>query len=97
MRYDTPIFFQKLKKGAYNENTGDYEPDITTETKTFADITDSGAAMLQLVYGKLKQGSFTIRLQRPYKEAFDHIRIGDKIFNADFVRGCKVFVVSEVQ
>lgn len=97
MRYDTPIFFQKLKKGAYNEQTGDYLPDVTAETKIFADVTETGTEMLQFVYGKVQQSSFTIRLQRPYKEAFDHIRIGDKIFNVDFARRRKVFVVSEVQ
>ena len=97
MRYDTPIFFQTLVKGEYDPTTGNYEEVSPVEAKKFANVTDSGTEMLQLVYGKLKQGSLTIRLQRPYTEAFDRIRIGDKIFKADMVRRNKVFVVSEVQ
>lgn len=97
MRYDTPICFQKLKKGAYNANTGNYDQAVPVEVKRFANVTDSGTTMLQLVYGKLKQGSLTVRLQRPYTEPFDRIRIGEKTYNVDFTRGNRVFVVSEVQ
>ena len=27
MRYDTPIYFQKITQGAYNPDTGNYGPD----------------------------------------------------------------------
>lgn len=97
MRYNTPIFFQSIKKGAYNPDTGDYAPDTPIETRRYADITDSGINTIQLIYGKLKQGSKVIRLQRAYTEPFEHIRIGEKIYNVDFARWQKVFIVSEVQ
>lgn len=97
MRYDTPIFFETLENGEYDPTTGNYEEASPVEVKKFANVTDSGTEMLQLVYGKLKQGSLTIRLQRPYTEPFDRIRIGEKKYQADMVRGNKVFVVSEVQ
>ena len=97
MRYDTPIFFQKLIHGEYNANTGNYDDDTPVEDKHYASVTDSGVDTLKLVYGELKQGSLTIRLQRPYKKPFDTIRIGDKTYRVDMSRQFKSFVVSEVQ
>ena len=97
MRYDTPIYFQTVKKGAYNADTGDYAPDIVTEEKKYADITDSGVEALRLIYGDLKQGCKVVRLLRPYKKPFDRIRIGEKKYRVDFSRHNKAFYVSEVQ
>ena len=97
MRFNKPIFFQRIVQGVYDERTGNYGEDITTEEKRYADITNSGVETLKLIYGELKQGSLTIRLQRPYTGAFDRIRIGDKVYSVDFSRGGKTFVVSEVQ
>lgn len=97
MRYDTPIFFQKAVAGEYNASTGNYDEDTITEDKRFASVIDSGVETLKLVYGKLKQGSLTILLQRPYSAPFKTIRIGDKIYSVDFTRHNRSFVVSEVQ
>lgn len=97
MRYDTPIFFRRIVPGEYNATTGNYGEDTTTEEKRYASVTDTGASVLNLVYGAIKQGCLTIRLQRPYFEPFDNIRIGEKIYNVDFARRGKSFVVSEVQ
>ena len=97
MRYDKPIFFRSVEPGEYNANTGNYGDDIITEKKRYASVTDTGAKTLGLVYGTIKQGSLTIRLQRPYKEPFNNIRVGEKIYRVDFERHLKNFVVSEVQ
>jgi hypothetical protein len=97
MRYDKPIFFQRVQPGEYNAVTGNYGADTITEEKRYADITDTGAEQLTLVYGKFKQGSLTIRLQRPYQEPFDRIRIGDIFHSVDKARYKKTFIVSEVQ
>lgn len=100
MRFDTPIYFQLVKAGAYNAETGNYEPDTITETERLASITNSGTATLTLVYGELKQGSLTIRLQNHYNKPFERIRIGDKLYRVDMARKLNTkhcFVVSEVQ
>ena len=97
MRYDKPIFFQHVKPGEYDAATGNYGDDTITEEKRYASISDTGAEALNLIYGKLKQGSLTIRLQRPFNEPFDRIRIGDALYNVDFERHKKAFVVSGVQ
>lgn len=99
MRYDTPIFFQRVIPGKYEEN-GNYGEDTITEAKRYASVSNSGIETLKLVYGEIKQGSLTIRLQQPYKEPFDRIRIGDKIYKVDAIKPLRVkqsFVVSEVQ
>lgn len=96
MRYDTPIYFQRITAGEYDASSGDYES-TTTEVKKWANITDSGVETLNLVYGELKQGVKTIRLQQPFDEPFNRIRIGRKIYRADFSRFGRNFVVSEVQ
>lgn len=98
MRFDTEIFFERIES-VFDEETGNYT-DSVTEVKQYASVTDSGAQTMSLVYGKVKQGSLTIRLQNHYCEPFDRIRIGEKHYSVDMVRKfCRmqVFVVSEVQ
>ena len=101
MRFDTPIYFQTvIEEGKYNEETGNYAEDTVTEDKVFASVTDSKAETLKLVYGTIKQGSYTVRLQNIYSKPFDRIRIGEKLYRVDFSRKLKLkhtFVISEVQ
>ena len=100
MRYDKPIYFQRVTPGEYDETTGNYADDTVEEVKRFADITDAGAETLNLIYGEIRLGVYTIRLQSHYTEPFDRIRIGRKVYRSDFARKLRrghVFVVSEVQ
>lgn len=100
MRYDTPIYFQRIVQGEYDPSTGNYGKDEVVETSRDASVMDTGEKMLQLVYGSLKQGSLTVQLQSHYNGIFDRIRIGDKVYRADFnrrLRNKQVFVISEVQ
>ena len=97
MRYDTPVYFRRYGERGYNKATGNYEDAQPIEVMRYADVTDAGAETLNLIYGELKQGCKTIRLQRGYMEPFSEIRIGEKKYRVDFIRWNKVFVVSEVQ
>lgn len=97
MRYDIPIFFQRIQPGAYNATTHNYSEDTITEEKQYASVTDTGEETLKLVYNTVKQGSLTIRLQRAYTKPFDKIRIDGKVYRVDLSRKKKTFVVSEVQ
>ena len=104
MRFDTPIYFQRKRKGAYDATSGNYSPVQPEEVKRYAAVTDTGTETLMLVYGALKKGSKTIRLQMPYTKPFDQIRIGDgeqaKCYRVDRERRLKwkhTFIVSEVQ
>ena len=100
MRFDTPIYFQTVKKGEYDRSTGNYKPDTVTEDECWASVTDSRTETLKMVYGEMKQGCKTIRLQNIYIKPFDKIRIGDKCYREDFSRKLRtkhIFVVSEVK
>lgn len=97
MRYNVPIFFQRIEKGELDPNTHNYCENTVFEDKRFAGVTLSGDNTLKLVYGGIKQRSLTVRLLRPYTKPFDRIKIGENFYRVDFSRGNKTFVVSEVQ
>ena len=99
MRCDTEVFFRSITPGEYDESTGDYKADVVLEEKRHASVTDTGTETMNLVYGSIKQGSKTVRLQTHYKKPFDRIRIGNALYRVDFERKLRakhVLVVSEV-
>ena len=98
MRFDTPVYFQRIKS-EYDVTTGDYNSTLVEE-KRYASVTASSVETLNLVYGELKQGSLTVRLQNHYSAPFDRLRIGDKVYRVDSARPLRLkytLVVSEVQ
>lgn len=100
MRFDTPVFFQSNKKGEYDPDTGNYKPDTVEETQCWASVTETRVDTLNLIYGEIKQGCYTVRLQNTYRRPVYRIRIGDKLYSVDFRRRLRtkdIFVVSEVQ
>lgn len=100
MRFDTPVYFQRIVAGKYNADTGNYDDDTVSEVMHYASVTNTGTETLKIAYGEIKQGSLTIRVQNRLKEPFDRIRIGNKIYRVDMSRQLltkHTFVVSEVQ
>lgn len=100
MRYDTPIYFQRLTQGEYDESTGNYEDDQLEETEVMASVMDTQTETMKLVYGDIRQGSLTLTIQNHFDQTFDNIRIGDKVYRVDRTRRLRVkqsFIVSEVQ
>ena len=100
MRYDTPIYFQKIEQGEYNTATGDYGEPTINETEVYASIMDTRSEMMRQVYNGPMQGSLTIQLQNHYTDPFDRIRVGDLVYKVDYTRRLRVkqtFVVSEAQ
>jgi hypothetical protein len=99
MRYDTPVYFQTIET-EYDASTGNYGEDIITEEKRYASVTNTGIETLNIIYGEIKQGVKTVRLQNYYEKPFDRIRIGNKVYRVDRERPLRLkytFVVSEVQ
>ena len=100
MRFDTPVYFQRTTQGEYDAATGNYGADITVEEMRSASVTDTGTQTMTLIYGSLKEGSKTVRLQNHYTQPFDGIRIGEKQYRVDRERKLRVkhiLIVSEVQ
>ena len=63
MRYDTPIFFQRVLPGEYDPTTGNYADDQVTEVRKMASVMDTRAEIMQIVYGGIRQGSVTVQLR----------------------------------
>ena len=100
MRFDTPVYFQRVQSGEYEETTGDYGAESIEEEMRYANVTDAGKDTLNLVYGEIWQGCQVIRLQRLYGKVFNRLRIGDKLYRVDLsreLRNKQIFIVSEVQ
>lgn len=100
MRYDTPIYFQKVTQGEYDPTTGDYGEDTVDETCVMASVMDTRTETMQVVYGSIKQGSKTIHIQNHYDKSYDSIRIDNKIYRVDYSRALRnkhSFIVHKVQ
>ena len=50
MRYDTPIYFQRVIQGEYNKATGDYDEDTVEETARYASVMNTGTDTMRLLY-----------------------------------------------
>jgi hypothetical protein len=99
MRFDTPVYFQTITSD-YDASTGNYGEDNIAEEMRYASVTSTGTETLNLIYGELKQGCLTIRLQNYYDKPFDRVRIGNKVYRVDRARPLRLkytLVVSEVQ
>lgn len=83
MRCDTKIYFvtdaqKELVTNPAAANYGEYEAGEPVEIERYADVTDTQTQMQQVVYGSLREGSRTVRLNEQYHAPFDHIRIVDR-------------------
>ncbi len=99
MRYDTEIYFCREPEGIYNSETGDWEDGEAEQVKDYASVTETGTEALSLIYGDIRQGSLTVRIQNHYDEPFDYIRIGSRKYHVDKdrrLREKETFIVSEV-
>lgn len=100
MRFDTPVYFQTIEAGAYDASTGNHGEDTVTEEMRYASVTDTGNDTLNLIYGEIRQGVKTVRLQNHYDKPFDRLRIGNKVYRVDRARTLRTkytLIVSEVQ
>lgn len=100
MRYDTPIYFEKLSPGVYDETVGDYGDPTVVSTKRLASVVNTSEKQMHLIYGGIREGSKTISLLNAYTEVFDRIRVGSKLYTVDrriSLRTKQAFVCSEIQ
>ena len=99
MRYDTPIYFENVSPGEYDEETGNYGESKVTSERRLASVEGTSEKRMTLIYGAVREGSRTVSLLNAYTEPFDRIRIGDKLYTVDrklTLRTKQAFVVSEI-
>lgn len=49
MRYDTSVYFQTVKSGQYDQNTGNYGDDTIVEKELMASVMDTSTKTMQLI------------------------------------------------
>lgn len=77
MRYDTPIYFQRVTAGTYDPETGDYGSDTVTEAARYAAVMDTRTETMQLVYGELKSRP----VYRTFRKFYDYDAEQQKVLN----------------
>lgn len=74
MRYDKLVEFVTHGEKVYNEDTGDYEMKGERVVKRMASISNTGEEKLNLLFGKIGQNMFTIRIKTPIVGHFCFVR-----------------------
>ncbi|WP_283650856.1 hypothetical protein [Ileibacterium valens] len=100
MRYNTKIELVHIEPGNYDPKTGNYSEGIETSKTVWADVTSTGIEKMNLVYGRITQGSLTIRLQQIPVFKFEKIRINGVLYQVDtskFYRSKATLYVSKVK
>lgn len=100
MRYDKLIQFVTTSGQVYDETTGDYTDGTPVKCPVMASVMDTNTETLRLVYGEIRQGSYTIQLQNHYTQPFDYIELNGRKYSVDYRRHLRhkdTFIVSEVQ
>ncbi|MDN6670663.1 MAG: hypothetical protein L0L07_00060 [Staphylococcus equorum] len=81
MRLDKKIAFVSETGEVFDPSTGDYTSGETVKDYVWANVSDTGERRMQLLYGALKLGAKTIRLNSKYKKLFDYIEIDGKNYS----------------
>lgn len=101
MRFDTPIWFVREGEEKYNPKTGDYDSEEDPQKELeLASVNDTKTETMVLLYGKIRQGSLTVRIQGQHSNPFDYMEINGKKYGVDQVRQLRTkttYFVSEVQ
>ena len=86
MRYDQRIYFVKEGEDEFDYATGDTIVTGSIKDEACANVSDTGTERMQLIYGALKQGAVTVRIQGKYEETFDYVEVENKKYNVDAFR-----------
>lgn len=83
MRYDTPVFFMCNEKKEYDPDAGEWKTGEAERAKRWANVTHMSAERQQKLFGDVRSDRYIIRLQRPFKDAYDSIEINGKEYTVD--------------
>ena len=98
MRYDQRIYFVKEGEDEYDYSTGNYVTTEPIKDEAWANVSDMGTQRQTLIFGALKQGALTVRIQNRYEQPFDYIEVGGQAYNVASTRTFRhdqTFEVSE--
>lgn len=80
-----PVSFIK-ESDTYNYETGNTDATVINQTDTLANVSDTSAEMCNLMYGKLKTGTYTVIIQNGIDHVFDYILIDSKKYTVNKIR-----------
>lgn len=81
MRFSHRITFVAETDGGYDPETGKHiEPTITEDTRP-CNLSELGTERTNELFGQIDKRIIVARLQRPYNEPFDYIKIGEQRYN----------------
>ena len=86
MRYDKRIYFVKEGEDEYDYNTGNYVTGEPIKDEVWANVSDMGTQRQTLIFGALKQGALTVRIQNKVEQPFDYIEIDGQSYNVASTR-----------
>lgn len=102
MRYDRKIWLVDESAPEYDETTGDYTDGAIERYYRDANVSDTGTETMNMLYGKIKQGALTVRVQNQIEMPYRYIEV-DTIGNKYLIDRVKhhrnevVLFVSESQ
>ena len=73
MRYDKVIAFTKTEK-EYDPDSGEWQEKYVVAARR-ANVTHTGTQAQSVEFGNVSADRYTVRLLRPYKDAYDYIQI----------------------
>lgn len=76
MRFDKRIHFVTESPGGYNPATGDYDEKTETTVTKACNLSPLGVTRTNELFGQIDTKITVARLQRPYSDKFDFIRLG---------------------
>ncbi len=68
MRANTKVYFITEGETEYDASTGDYIESENTRDLQWANVSDTGEQRMTLLYGSIKQGAKTVRLNHTYEK-----------------------------
>lgn len=96
MRATTKVYFITEGEEEYDPLTGDYTVKGSDRTLRRANVSDTGEQRMGFLYGSLKQGAKTVRLNREYNKPFDYIEIEGELYKDVLNKKSKRRIVFEV-
>lgn len=75
MRYDRKVWLVDEAEPEYDETTGDYADGAIERYYRDANVSDTGTEVMNMLYGKIKQGALTVRVQNGVESPYQYIEV----------------------
>ena len=102
MRYDTTVIFRHTVPGAYDPETGNYAADSYIDCPRYASVMDTSEETMRLLFGEIREGTYTVQLQTPLDMAGepDRVIIGGHPYSIERrrrLRQKETYIVTRIQ